>query len=288
MRKNIIAVIAVVLLVFWVLGGCGSVKSETKAVQPASGAKQSENILFDSGPEEKDRQAAADLQGMDRKVARQISLVIIVPDLEKAVSQLEELVKGSGGYIQNADMWQTNDRMMANLTMRVPVEKMEDLLPRIEGIGRLERKNIAGKDVTEEYYDATARKSTLERQEKRLLELLNKAGTVKEMLEIENELSRVRGQVESLQARLKVLDNLTSLATISVELRVPKTVFTGETLKEPFSQRIKAAWMRGVNGMTNSVEELVTLAVMLIPYIPLIAAAGYVFYRVWKKRQAKS
>lgn len=115
--------------------------------------------------------------------------------------------------------------------------------------------------------------------------MLNKADTVKDMLEIENELARVRGQIESLQARLKALDNLTSLATISVELRAPKSISTGETLKEPFGQRIKAAWLRGVNGMTDAVEGVVVLAVTLIPYSPVIVAAGYGLYRVLEEKK---
>ena len=76
------------------------------------------------------------------------------------------------------------------------------------------------------------------------MELLDKAGTVKEMLEIENELTRIRGEIESRQARLKVLDNLTNLATINLELSTSKTLSTGLSPGEPLDQRVKAGWLR--------------------------------------------
>jgi hypothetical protein len=174
------------------------------------------------------------------------------------------------------------------LTLRVPAAKLEEILSALEPLGQVEGKNISGQDVTEEYYDTTARKANLEKQEQRLLELYNKAGTVKDILEIENELTRVRGEIESLQARLNVLDNLISLATITVELRAPGGISTGSTLKEPLGTRLKAAWQMGVNGLVNFSEGLLLLGAVLLPYTPFAAAAYLLFYYIVRKRRLKS
>lgn len=284
MRK--IMVFFLIALFLAALGGCGGSKSENAALSGRD-AGRAQSVQPASQPAE-DKKAGKEeaLPGLERKIARNVSLVINVNDVEEANSRIQEMVKRSGGFVQNATLWLADGRMQGSLVLRVPAEQLDDLLPRLEALGKVEKRNVTGKDVTEEYYDTSARKTAFEKQEKRLLELLGKANTVKEMLEIENELARVRSQIESLQARIKLLDNLTSLATINIEIRSPKSISTGETVKEPFWQRIKAGWLRGINGMVGLVEDLTVLFVALLPYTPIFAIAGYVFYRLWKKRRA--
>lgn len=289
MRKTVIFILIGLLLL--VSGGCGSVRSNTAAVgdkgSPAAETRQSQSNSQPAAPAEEKAKAAG--SGLQRKVAREVSLVITVPDVKEAASRMQEMVEGVKGYIQSANIWQNNERMQGSLTLRLPAEKLDEMLPRLEALGQVERKSIEGKDITEQYYDTQARKNVFEQQEKRYLELLKKAQTVKDMIEIENELARVRSQIESLQAQLKVWDNLTEMATVNIELQSPMGISTGATLKEPFGQRLKNAWLRGCNGMVNLAEGLVVLIVLLLPYLPVLAVIGYVLYRIWeKKRRAGS
>lgn len=257
------------------LSGCGN----TKSIDTSSQEVAPSNVRVDYDAARPDPV---------RKVTREVTLVIIVTDVEAASSQVEEIVQEVDGYIESAGIWQRNENKQGQFSLRVPVEKLGVALPRLEALGRIDRKNMSGKDVTEEYYDVEARRTTLEKQEKRLLELLDKAGTVKEMLEIENELTRIRGEIESRQARLKVLDNLTNLATINLELSTSKTLSTGLSPGKPLDQRVKAGWLRGVNGLINTAGELVVLFAVILPYAPFIAVAVYIFYRIRKKRQSKN
>lgn len=276
------------------LAGCNNPKFGSKAQQTESAFDNVSNSQEISAATATGSIADQDVDvqpSLERKITKDVSLVIIVPDVEDAVSRIQEMVEGVDGYIQNANIWQESERMQGTLTLRLPVERLDEILQRLENFGRVVRKNIKGKDVTEEYeeyYDAVARKTTLESQEKRILELINKANTVSEMLEIDNELTRIRSQIESLQTRLKVLDSLTNLATVNIEVQAPKNISIGDTLKEPFGMRIKAGFLRGLNGMVNSVEGLIVLAAILLPYTPIFVIAGYVVYRVWKKRQANN
>jgi hypothetical protein len=210
-----------------------------------------------------------------------------VQDVKEVNAGIQKMLGEAGGYIKNSEIWQENGRTRGTMTLRVPDGRLDGFVSGLETLGKVERKNISGQDVTEEYYDATARGATLEKQEKRLLELLNKAGSVKEMLEIENELARVRGEIESIQARLKVLDNLVDYATVNIELKDPKTISATGTLKEPFGTRMKAAWLAGASGVVNLAEGLALLLVMLLPYTPVLALAGYAIYRVRKNRRSR-
>lgn len=279
-KKAIFKIIIVFILSIAVLGGCGSSKNFNGTASQEASPTNARVISYDS--------AGATQSGPARKVTREVRLSIIVADVEAASSQVEGLAVEVEGYVESADIWQHDERKQGQFTLRVPVERLDEVLTRLEALGRVDRKNITGKDVTEEYYDAEARRTTLERQEKRLLELLARAGTVKEMLEIENELTRIRGEIESQQARLKVLDNLTNLATINLELSTSKTLSTGLTQGEPFNMRFKAGWLRGVNGVVNTTEELVILFVIILPYAPVIAVGVYIFYCIRKKLRSKT
>lgn len=270
------------------LGGCGAAKNS--APQVASEKSYDNGAVGGTGVESfstaaKDADAEAPVE---RKITRKASLVMVVSNVNDSYNVIQSIVKENGGYIQNADIHTSDGLVRSTLILRVPAAKLEEILPDLELLGQVEGKNISGQDVTEEYYDTAARKVNLESQEKRLLELYNKAETVKDLLEIENELTRVRGEIESLQGRLNVLDNLISMATITVELRAPGSISTGATLKEPLGTRLKAAWRMGVNGLVNLSESLIVLVVVLLPYTPFLAAAYLVFYYIVKKRRRKS
>ncbi|MFZ5642962.1 MAG: DUF4349 domain-containing protein [Bacillota bacterium] len=289
MKRTSVYVLVVAFLLS--LAGCGGAK---KTEMNAGSPPAADQINMSLGNSMADRSKTEASQGdgraetgMERKVTRDASLVITVHNIKEVDARIQQMLRDAGGYIQNSGIWQVNGRTQGRMTLRVPDGKLDGFISGLETLGKVERKDISGKDVTEEYYDAAARKNTLEKQEKRLLELLNRAGSVKEMLEIENELARVRGQIESLQARLKVLDNLIEYATVNIELKDPKIISTGETLKEPLGNRIKAAWLMGVNGAVNLVEGLLVSLVILLPYTPLLALAGYITYRIWKKRRAR-
>ncbi len=282
MRKLLFLTLTALLLL--VISGCGSATENT----PAPGVKSDQyaNHAADMSTEQREKTETEEdgQSGVQQKLITTVNLVMIVYDVEKAVSEIDKILSEVNGHIQVANLWHTNDRPQCSLVLRIPAEMVDKTLPRLEALGRVDNKNIAGQDVTEEYYDIEARNNNLKKQEERYLELLSKANTVKDMLEIENQLARIRGEIESLEARLKVLNNQVDLATINVELRSPQGLSTGEKLRDPFSRRIQAGWQRGVNGMINLVQDLLVLAVILLPYTPIFAVGGYLFYRLYKIR----
>ncbi|KAF1083854.1 hypothetical protein SPSYN_03010 [Sporotomaculum syntrophicum] len=284
MRKLLLFTLAVLLLL--TVSGCGSATKNTNESVTPSG--QYANQTADMSTEQREKtEAKEDRQSsMQKKIITTVNLVLIVYDVDKTVIEIENILKKVDGYIQTANLWHTNEQPRGSLVLRLSAEMIDESLPRLEALGQVEKKNITRQDVAEEYYDAEARKNNLKKQEERYLELLSKANTVKDMLEIENQLTRVRGEIESFEARLKLLNSQVDLATINLELRSPQSLPTGETLREPFVQRLQAGWQRGVNGMSNLVQDLLVLAVILVPYIPILALGGYLTYRLYKARLA--
>ncbi|HHW91482.1 MAG TPA: DUF4349 domain-containing protein [Firmicutes bacterium] len=228
---------------------------------------------------------------VERKIIKRAHLTIVVEDLERDFEQIVTLVEEAGGFVQSSSTWENDRQRSSHLTVRVPVDKFSQLLAQLEDMGRVEGRELEGQDVTTEYVDTEARLRNLERQEERFLEILDRADTVEDILNIERELERVRGEIESLTARLKSLDDLTSLSTIDIELKQLKV--SAERIAPPgwqgiFAQAYQAA-VSTVNSILNFLGKVVIFLGRILPILPLVLLAwlGYRWYSKGRKEPEK-
>lgn len=227
-------------------------------------------------------------KGMARRVIKRAHLTLLVEDVDREFEQIMTLVEGAGGFIQNSGIWENEKQRTSNLTLRVPVDRFSEVLARLEELGKVEGRELDGQDVTMEYIDTEARLHNLERQEERFLEILQRADTVEEILNIEGELERVRGEIEVFTAHLKNLDDLVGFSTIDIVMRQLKVS----------AQRIDAPGLAGVlnsafqasirtfNGILGLLADLVVLLGGIIPLLPFFLLA-YFGYRVYKRRKER-
>jgi hypothetical protein len=161
----------------------------------------------------------------ERKIIQRASLRIEVEDFQASSDALFRIVEQSDGFISDSYSYVTDTgRKRGDITIRVPTDKFLSVIRELEQLGTVQSKQISGEDVTEEYIDLQARLNNSERQEKRLLEILDKAEEVKDILEVERELERVRGEIERLTGRITYLENRIELATITVSLYEPEPI----------------------------------------------------------------
>jgi uncharacterized protein DUF4349 len=149
---------------------------------------------------------------------RSTPLLIYTAHLDVAVYQVQStqkkvisLAKALGGFLARQDG--------QVVVIRVPARRFEAALDRIEGFGDVIRRQIEAKDVTEEFRDQTIRLRNLEAVRARLETLLEKADKVKDALEVQRELARITGQIESLKGRLRFLEDRIAFSTISVNFQ---------------------------------------------------------------------
>ncbi|MCW5791874.1 MAG: DUF4349 domain-containing protein [Polyangiaceae bacterium] len=158
----------------------------------------------------------------DGKAAIASPLLIYRAELTMAVFEkratltgAEKLARELGGYLVR--------RSDDHIVIRVPAAKFEDALKQLGGLGDLKHQNVEVEDVTEQFMDLNVRikntRSVLARYE----QLLAKAGNVEESLKIERELERVTTQLELLEGRMKVLRELISFSTITLQLQARGT-----------------------------------------------------------------
>ena len=164
--------------------------------------------------------AAPELQNvLDRKIIQSTSIDVEVTEVGRNFQDIIRIAQTAGGFVASSSFSNVEDEQIADLTIRVPADRYQDVLGQIRGMGEVTQEGSDANDVTEEFTDLQARLRTLEATEGRYLELLGQADTIDDILLVQDRLDGVRGDNEQVQGRVNLLNELTDLATITVHLR---------------------------------------------------------------------
>jgi|GEM_PF-2339801 len=221
-----------------------------------------------------------------RKLIQNYQLEVAVKNLDDAETALRGLIESVGGFISQSDRGsQPGQRRQGRWTVRVPGNKAGDMAAQVMGLGEPMRQSSKSQDVTEEYFDLEARLKNKRVEEERLIKhLRDSTGKLEEILLVEKEIARVRGEIEQSQGRLNMLANLTSLATLQVLLA--EHVDYKPEAAPTFVTRIQRTFGQSFGGLTEFLESLTLFLVALIPWIPVILVAcipaAIVIRRAWK------
>ncbi len=216
---------------------------------------------------------------LSRKLVYEATISVQVADLARAVEKLRTTAQQMGGYVSNLSQGEHGGASSAHVTMRVPVEQYESALAAVAALGRVQSQRQQAKDVTDEWVDLDARQRNLQREEERLLDLLQRAGKVADLLTVEKELARVREQIEQVTGKLRLLNSQVALSTIEVELSEP----------QPTSVVPRTGWSV-LNACRGAFRTFITLGqtvvtwaiylVVLLPYLLLLMAVLWALRRL--------
>lgn len=164
-----------------------------------------------------------------RKVVRNGSLDLEVPALDSALQAIRAETVASGGYVTNES--QNRDDVGArqgSVTCRIPAEKLDATVQKVQALGRVESLAIQAEDITEQYFNLEIRLRNQQQLEDRLLKLLDRpVNKVADLLDVEREVARVRGEIDELEGRRRFWDGQMTLSTLTVTLREPPPVIAG-------------------------------------------------------------
>jgi hypothetical protein len=216
----------------------------------------------------------------ERLVVFTARLELEVEDVEATVDAVRLLAESHGGFVSTVN---TRDKR-GSITVRVPQRRFHDAVEEIEELGEVQSRNLQGEDVTEEYVDLQAELTNMERQEQRLLDIMEMGTTVESVLKVEHELERVRGRIESLQGRINYLDSRVELATITVNLNL-------EPEEEP---EMHLAWFpevdwgepvkAGLSVLFTVTQGMITMVIVLGPFAA-VGYGGFKAYRYFRSRR---
>ena len=156
----------------------------------------------------------------ERQIIRTGTLSVVVTELAAAVTQVQDIVDGiPGAFVAASNIQQDDPRRVSTITVRVPVETFDATLASLRNVGaEVIDEDIRSQDVTAQYTDLTARLRNATAAEQQLLDILTRAVSVQDTIDVQRELTQVRERIEVLQGQLNLLTNQTSLATIVLRL----------------------------------------------------------------------
>jgi len=214
---------------------------------------------------------------IDKKLIKNGDVEFESENLTETRENILKAIEKSKGYSSSDNEYKNSYEISNTINIRVPSENFDKLLTEITfGVDRFDRKEINVKDVTAEFLDIEARLKTKKELENRYLEILKKANKVSEILEVEKQIGELRSEIESIEGRLKYLNNQVSFSTLNV--RIYQTI----SKQTEFGKKFK-------NGFKNGWDNLILFFVFLVniwPFI-LIIFGVLILIRVWRKRKRK-
>lgn len=236
----------------------------------------------------------------DRLVIRTVDMRMRVEDVDESASAVRSAAEKRKGMV--VDFQVSTDEgvpvyrpyvegsaltdgaaLSGYITVRVPAEELEAFIDEVTGLGEVLRQAENESDVTQEHIDLAARLKNLEATETRLREFFEKAKNVTEMLSIEQELSRVRGEIESLKAQMAYLERQAAMSTVTVELTGPTPVVRPEGENWGFVD----ALTQSVRAFVGTINAIIVIAGGLAPIV-IIGLVVFLPTRAWFRRRAKA
>jgi hypothetical protein len=213
--------------------------------------------------------SAAGVDASKRKIVYRAQVDLVVEEFTPLPERIEAAVKDHGGFISASTVTGSpGTPRSGRWTIRVPVDQFAGFLAAARQLGEVRSIHSTSDDVTAEYYDIEARIRNKQQEEERLLKLLAEAtGKLEEILTVERELSRVRGEVEQAQGRMRMLKDVTELTTVTVSVTEIKNYVPEQA--PTYGTRVRRAWDSSSAALVRTLQALSLVAVALVPWLPV-------------------
>jgi hypothetical protein len=220
-------------------------------------------------------------------IARTASLSLVVKDFAAVESAVKSVTARHSGYIGELNTTMPPDAAKTlSATLRIPSAQLDAALAELKQLGRVDQETQSGEEVTRQYTDLVARLKNSRATEQRLLDVLrNNTGKVKDVLEVENEISRVRGEIEEMEADQRALQTRVDFATITLSVTEEyKASLQGSPAS--ISTRLHNSFVEGYHGVVENVIGLLAWLLEAGPTLLLWAALLFFPLR-WAWRRAR-
>lgn len=254
-----------------------------------------EEIVEEMGTAEDAGQEQTEVQ-MERKLIRTVDLNLETENYDALMEGLEQEINNLGGYIEYKDAYHGNYNSRingyrnrhANITARIPANKLNEFTGRVAEIGNITYESESVEDVTLQYVDLSSHKKMLLTEQERLMELLENAESIDDIIVIESRLSEVRYEIESMESQLRTFDNQVDYSTVHINVEEVER-YTPQPEKTTW-ERIKSGFSENVYRVTNGIKNFAIEFVIAIPVLLVWAVAivvGVIVIRVVLKKKHK-
>ena len=302
---------AAVFLSLALLGGCGASKSSmdqaasTSASAPAEAPVYGNGMAYDSEMEYEsaeyeepaDQEEAGggitSTSGIDsvgtvsQKLIKTVNMSMETKEFDTLLEDIRQQVEGLGGYIEYSDVsgssyYSARSNRSAWLNLRIPAGKLDGFVTVVEELGNVTSKSESVEDITLRYVDVESHKKALETEQERLLELLERAESMEDIITIESRLSQVRYELQSYESTLRTYDNQVSYSTVSLNIYEVERV-TELPEEKSFLEEVKYRLSDNFYNIGRDLRGFAIWFLGSLPYLVLWAAMIVLFVGLFRK-----
>jgi hypothetical protein len=218
------------------------------------------------------------------QLAKRANIVVVVTSVEDGVEQVVDIARSQQGDLLSLNdqiPQSVSERQTATLQIRIPQDKLEPTLEALADLGTVERRSISAEDVSNQLIDLQARLRNLRRTEEMLLEIMERSGSVGDVLNVAKEVSNVRSSIEQIDAQLKSLQNRVSYSTIDVQLQA---AIASTTPQRNLGEQLQGTWQVATHSVQDFSITLVKLLLWLLAYSPYLLVVAMIFGIAWRLR----
>lgn len=295
--KKMTAILVTLCMLAALLAGCGGASKSTQAFDAAAAAPAEaangayydmESAKSEDGGLTGDTDSTVLPEG--RKWIITVNMSAETEDLDALMEALNGKISGLGGYVEDQDsyngsMYSSRRYRSASLTVRIPAQRVDEFTEEMSGIANVVSTNLSREDITLSYVATESRVKALQTEEARLLELMEQAETMADLLEIESRLTDVRYELENRASQLRLYDNQVDYATIYLSI---DEVQEYTPVEEPTVwERISGGFVSSVKGVGNGLLDLLVWVLAKSPYLVILGGVTVGVVVLVKKRKAR-
>lgn len=282
-----ILILLVVLLVC--LTGCGSsshqATQDSRAMDSAGSAPEEAQYNKAIAAEQDILEAGIE----ERKIIHNAEVRLRVNDIEGSCEKIKNRTIELKGYLQNYAVHTNENNASADIALKIPSVNYQTLLEFIVEQGKSDYKREYTDDVTTQYIDLDARVKVLKAEEESLLNILNKAEKIDDILKVKAQITSTRQERESLEGQLKALNSSIEYATINVNLYQPQNSDVNVNVENLniFSQSGRAL-IYGFNFLTAGLGNIIVFFFTILPTLVLLGLIIFAFVYIKRRKSRKN
>jgi len=290
------AVVSLLVLIAMVVTACSAAAPSFNSASPAA-FPQTAPAAEDFAGEAAVAQESGDLSGgvtsamLNRRLIARATLDIVVQETDAAVTAIQQIIAQQGGFVSNSNFYgdaTSPSDHYGSMTLRVPAENLDATLDAMAALAlRVRTRSINREDITDQYTDTEAQLRTLQATEEELFAMLEEVrerpdATPDDILAVHTRLMEVRGQIEQVQGRKNMYDNLVALSTIEVSVMPDSS--NAPVVEEGWRPGavLRDASRALVNTMRYLGDFLIWLVVYALPVLLLIAVPFVLLFLLFR------
>lgn len=222
-----------------------------------------------------DSNADVTVQDTSRKLIRNVDMDVETEEFDELVANVQSRINSLGGYVESSNVYNgnrydyyagsTGNLRNASMTIRIPASSLNEFLSLMSEQSNVTRKSESVEDVTLEYVDMDSHKKTLQAEQDRLMELMDQAESIEDLITIESRLSDIRYQIESMESQLRTFDNQVTYSTVYLYIEEVKVYTQIEELSR--FEEMTQGFSDSVDNVINGLLDFGVGFVISIPYL---------------------